>query len=177
MLIAMTILYGLAVIAALGALLAACVTDFRTMTIPNTLSIILAGAFFVAYGASFVMGPEVTPFAEPWVHILAFIVMLFLTFLMFAFGVWGAGDSKLAAAIALWIGLKGILPFFVVMSLAGLGLILLNLVFARTRFAIPGCGPQSWPEKARRGERVLPYGIAIVAGALITFAVLGYFQI
>lgn len=173
----MIILYGIAMFVAVGALLAACITDFRTMTIPNSLSLILAGAFFVAYGASFAMGPDSTPFAAPWVHILAFIVMLFLTFLMFAFGVWGAGDSKLAAAIALWIGFKGILPFFVMMSLAGLGLILLNLVFTRTRFAIPGCGPQSWPEKARRGERVLPYGIAIVMGTLITFAVLGYFQI
>ncbi len=177
MIIAMTALYCAAILVAMGALLAACVTDFRTMTIPNSLSAILACAFFAAYAASYGMGPESTPFAAPWVHGLAFMMMLFVTFMMFAFGIWGAGDSKLAAAIALWIGIKGILPFLIVMSIAGLGLILLNFVFTRTRFAIPGCGPQSWPEKARRGERVLPYGIAIVFGALITFATLGYFQI
>lgn len=176
MLSVMAVMYGVAVMVALGALLAACVTDFRMMTIPNILPVLIAVSFVVAYGASLAM-PGQGVFAAPWVHLIAFAVMLGVTFLMFAFGLWGAGDSKLAAAIALWIGIKGIIPFLLVMALAGLGLIALNLVFTKTRFAVPGCGPQSWPEKARRGERVLPYGIAIVAGAVAAFAALGYFQI
>ena len=176
MIIAMTVLYCAGVLVALGALLAACVTDFRTMTIPNILPLLIAGSFVVAYAASFGVAGD-TPFAPPLVHLAAFAVMLLVTFLMFAFNLWGAGDSKLAAAIALWIGIKGIVPFLLVMSLAGLGLIALNLVFTRTKFPVPGCGPQSWPEKARRGERVLPYGIAIVAGAVAAFAALGYLQI
>lgn len=169
--------YGLALTVAVGALLAACVTDFYTMTIPNILPALLAAAFVVAYGAGWGIshgGGEVI-FAPLHIHALAFGLMLFVTFLMFAFGIWGAGDSKLAAAIALWIGLAGIVPFFITMSLAGLALILGNFVFSRTRFAIPGCGERSWVARVRRGERILPYGIAIAIGAISAFAACGYF--
>lgn len=86
-------LYGMAVVTAVGVLLSACVTDFYTMTIPNILPIVLAVAFFVAYGAAWGIsqnGGEMM-FAPLKIHAMAFGVMLVVTFLMFAFGVWGAG--------------------------------------------------------------------------------------
>ena len=80
-------------------------------------------------------------------------VVLGVGFGLFAAGVIGGGDAKLAAAVALWIGLSfELIRFFLVMSLAG-G-ILAVIVLAGRAFA------------QGRPQRPLPYGVAIAAAAL-----------
>ena len=80
-------------------------------------------------------------------------VVLGLGFGLFAAGVIGGGDAKLAAAVALWVGLSfELIRFFLVMSLAG-GVLAVIILAARA-FA------------RGRPQRPLPYGVAIAAAAL-----------
>ena len=172
-------LYGLAVLAALGVLLLASISDFCTMTIPNRFPLALAALFMIAYGASSGLshaGGEAM-FASLKLHAIAFAVIFTITFVMFGLRVWGAGDSKLAASIGLWIGLKGIVPFLMVMAVAGVGLVLASWFIGRTKFSLGPLGADSWPVRVRSGAGVIPYGIAIAAGAVAAFFDLGYFNI
>ena len=170
-------IYAVGVLLAVGALVAASISDFRTMTIPNLLPILVAVGFVVAYaGAVGVVhsgGPEL--FSSLAVHAIAFALVFAVTFLMFALGVWGAGDSKLAAAIGLWLGLAGVVPFLLVMSVAGLGLVAVFPILRRMGRIPAWLGPDSWWGRLARGEKTVPYGIAISIGALWAFYRLGYF--
>lgn len=170
-------IYAVGVLLAVGALVAASISDFRTMTIPNLLPILVAGGFVVAYagaaGVAYSGGPEL--FSSLAVHAIAFALVFAVTFLMFALGVWGAGDSKLAAAIGLWLGLAGVVPFLLVMSVAGLGLVAVFPILRRMDRIPAWLGPDSWWARLVRGEKTVPYGIAIAVGALWAFYRLGYF--
>lgn len=178
-LILFTGVYGFAVLTALAVLLRACISDFRTMTIPNTLPLALAAAFVIAYCASLGMSYAggVGVFAPVKVHALAFIALFAVTFLMFVLRIWGAGDSKLATAVGLWLGIKGIMPFLLVMSVVGVVLVLVSWAIRRTAFSVAALGPESWLVRSRDGQGVIPYGIAIAAGAVAAFFELGYFNI
>jgi prepilin peptidase CpaA len=84
-------------------------------------------------------------------------VVLAIGYGLFAAGIIGGGDAKMAAAIALWIGLSptfifDILRFFLIMSLAGGVLAVLVLI-----------GQAAAKDRLRRP---LPYGVAIAIAAL-----------
>lgn len=169
-------IYDIAVLVALGLLAFACVTDFLSMTIPNGVSIAILAAFGVAFGVSHLI--DLPAFSGWKVHLAGLGVMFVLTFIMFICRIWGAGDSKLSSAVALWIGLKSFMTFLAVMSFAGLGLVLMFYVFRKTRFDYAGkFGAQSWPARVKAGERVIPYGIAIGIGAIWTFFSAGYLDL
>lgn len=169
------VLYDLAVIAALGLLAFACVTDFLTMTIPNWISVAVLAAFGIAFGVATLIH---FPVFENWkMHGAALALMFGLTFIMFICRVWGAGDSKLASAVALWIGLKGFMTFMVVMSFTGVGLVALYFILRKTKMDFSALGEHSWPIRIRAGEKTIPYGIAIAFGALWTFVDLGYLDL
>lgn len=168
-------LYDLAVIAALGLLAYSCVTDFFTMTIPNWVSVGILTAFAVAFTVAGLVG---IPAFYGWkAHGAALVLMFVVTFIMFICRVWGAGDSKLASAVALWIGLKGFLTFLVVMSFTGVGLVALYYIFRKSKLNFTALGEQSWPMRIRAGEKTIPYGIAIAFGALWVFLTLGYLDL
>lgn len=168
-------LYDLALIAALGLLVFSCVTDFLTMIIPNWIPVAVLAAFGVAFG---VAGLIHLPAFEDWkIHGAALGAMFVLTFIMFMARVWGAGDSKLASAVALWIGLKGFMTFLMVMSFAGVGLVVLYFILRKSKADFSALGEQSWPMRVKAGERTIPYGIAIASGAVWTFFHLGYLDL
>ena len=80
------------------AMIYAAISDILTMTIANRVSLVLIGAFLV-----------VAPFigltwAEFGLHLMAFAVVLGITFALFATGALGGGDAKLMASTALWMG-------------------------------------------------------------------------
>ncbi|MDB5490408.1 MAG: type leader peptidase family protein [Micavibrio sp.] len=168
-------LYDLAVIAALGLLAFSCVTDFLTMTIPNWISVAILAAFGVAFGVAALV--HIPAFYGWKMHGAALGLMFVVTFIMFVCRVWGAGDSKLASAVALWVGLKGFMTFLVVMSFAGVGLVALYYVFRKSKADYTALGEQSWPMRVRAGEKTIPYGIAIAFGAIWTFFELGYLDL
>lgn len=139
-------------------------SDFRGMTIPNLYSAMIIVAFIVAWSASqLTQSPPV--FSGLGSHLLAALVMFAATYGMFAAGMIGAADSKIGTAFALWVGVKGLVPFLFFMTLAGgvLGGIALVL---RRKTLWPGAPEGSWVARVQKGENAVPYGMAIGVGAL-----------
>ena len=93
-------------------------------------------------------------------------VILLVGFGMFAFNLLGAGDVKLLAATALWVGPTQ-MPIFLLATtflggLLGIGLMRLRAV-PLPAFAM-GAG---WLVQLHDRKRVMPYGVAIAGGAMI----------
>ena len=172
-------------LAALLCLAAAAIEDGWRYRISNALviGVTLCFAVFAAAQGSWVL--------LGW-SLAAGIVVLVVAMLPFALGIFGVGDTKLIAAMALWTQFAGPPRFLLVMSACGgiLGVVWL----IRRRLAGPAAKPASTPAEpqaqlpeakaAAAGEEPeaapggaapftrLPYGIAI-ALAGIDFFLLG----
>lgn len=176
--VVLSILYFCGTLVAAAACLAACSSDFRTMTIPNRIPVAIGVAFAIAYAASFGMDPAVHGFHTPLSHMAAAAIMLGVTFLLFVTGVWGAGDSKLASALGLWLGLGGLPAFLIVTALAGGVLVLIAMVARHLPASWCRADPSgTWPQRLKAGARVVPYGIPIALGGLAAMAERGFFDV
>jgi prepilin peptidase CpaA len=167
-------IFLLCVLAALGVGVLAGVSDFRGLSIPNLYSLLIGGAFVVCYAVLWMAGRgDVVGSLSS--HLLAAVAVFFLTFSMFAAKSLGAADSKLGTVYALWVGSTGLMPFLFYTALAGgvLGLAALGL---RRWKPVKAPVAGSWVAAVQGGESKVPYGIAIVAGALASFVELGYFK-
>lgn len=136
--------------------------DFFTMTIPNRVSIVMVVGFcllapFLGIGHYAFMG-----------HLLAGFLMLALGALLFYRGIIGGGDAKLFAAGALWIGFDHLLLFMLYAALAG-GVLTLGIVAYRY-FSLPEwMSRQAWAVRLHNPAGGVPYGIALAAGAMLTY--------
>lgn len=130
-----------------AAMLACAALDIRARTLPNWLNLAVALGFLPWAWAGGLAWSEVA------IHAVVGAVVLGIGFGLFTAGVLGGGDAKMAAAVALWIGLSfDLLRFFLIMALAGGILAVIALVWqARTH---------------RKVTRALPYGVAIAVGGL-----------
>jgi prepilin peptidase CpaA len=137
--------------------LLSCVSDVKALRIPNAHTLLVIGCFVPAYVAA----PE---FFEPlWHHAAALGMMFILTYIMFCLGIIGGGDSKLGTALALWVGLKGLIAYVFYMAMAGGLLGVVTLFLQRKKlFANPATG--GWIDRAQSGASALPYGLAISFG-------------
>ncbi len=153
-------------------LVIACVTDVRWRRIPNALVLVLA-----LTGFAFSVG------MEPWwpgvVRAFSGLALGFAIWILFHIaGGMGAGDVKLFAAAAAWLGPGGAWRAALVAALAGGVLSLVALMWQkRTRegvervamslsmFSLAPLGKVS-PDKQRKSY--LPYGVALACGALLT---------
>ncbi|GJE45659.1 A24 family peptidase [Methylobacterium soli] len=138
----------------------AAANDLLTMLIPNRISLALTAAF-AALAATGILSP-----AEIGAHLGAGALVLALTFGLFASGVIGGGDAKLAAATALWLGFDQLLDYAVVSSMIG-GALTLALLAARSQplpFTVARLPFAAHLHDRKTG---IPYGIALAAGALI----------
>lgn len=143
-----------------GLMVAAAVSDLRTMTIPNSLSLAVC-AGFLAFAP--VSGVTLGEFG--W-HLAAGAAVLAVCFFMFAMNWLGGGDAKLFAAAALWFGAGHVLEFVVAAVLCG-GALTLGILLGRSLpLPIPVYG---WSLTANLLDRTkgIPYGVAIATGALI----------
>ncbi len=159
------------------------VYDFSFYRIPNLLLglLIVLFAFFA---------PLYLVLQDILSSLLTFAIVLALSFALYGFKIIGAGDAKYISATSLWFGAHGVIPFLFVVSLIGGLLALAYLVF---RDPIGSLSDWSWmkiqkietrypkfqkiwvasgagPEKGKReniGPRMVPYGVAIAAGAII----------
>jgi prepilin peptidase CpaA len=146
----------------------AIITDFKTLLIPNWISLALIAAFI--------------PFAVLHVpldailgHLLAMGIILILSISFFVAGWMGGGDVKLMSAIALWMGPDHVAPFTILMALFGAVLALGLLGMAKFG---PLLGPhlldRAIPKRLDElaSSRQCPYGVAIgVAGLILSFDV------
>lgn len=137
-------------------------SDLITMRLSNTLAAAIVVLFFVV----------ALLLALPLEHILASLggaaIVLVVGFAFFAFGWIGGGDAKFAAATALWIGLSGLLPYFVYAALLG-GALTLTLLAVR-RWPLPAALAQvKWIDRLHDSKSGVPYGIALAAAAILTY--------
>jgi prepilin peptidase CpaA len=138
-------------LAALFGLLAWCAAeDIRSRTIPHAA----IAAIILVYGLYALVG---TP---NWVHgLISAGILLLVGFALFYFHIMGGGDSKLIAAMGLWVGLSHLVAFILYTAIAGGFVTIAVLVIHHI--------------KVRRSDTItlpaptVPYGVAIALGGSI----------
>jgi prepilin peptidase CpaA len=137
-----------------------CISDFRTMRIPNFHSAIILASFLLAW----LISPA--SFGKWWDPVASFALMFSVTFGMYCARMVGSGDTKLGSVLAPWIGLKGIAIYLFFMALAGGVLGVMAIVMRKKKpFKNPPEG--SWAAQVQSGKSAVPYGIAITIGAWV----------
>jgi prepilin peptidase CpaA len=149
------------VIVALPLLLAAAgAYDLASFTIPNFLNAALL-AVFVLF--ALVAGLSLPILGA---HLLAGLTGLTVGFALFALGFVGGGDAKLFAVILLWLGLRDLLPYVLLASIAG-GVLTLLMLALRQFPLPPSFMRQAWIVKLHDTRSGIPYGVALAAGLFI----------
>jgi prepilin peptidase CpaA len=156
----------------LVAMLVAAARDLAAWSLPNWLTICVALGYFAwawASGASWSM--------VGW-SVAAGLLVLVIGYVFYAINLWGAGDGKMAAAVALWIGFQqhgtelfpfyDLFRFFLVVSLAG-GVLAIGalLIHARTgQPQLPPGDPNAEIAKRNPLKARARYGAAIAVGGV-----------
>lgn len=96
-----------------------------------------------------------------WQNVVVCVAILAVGTALFAAGLFGGGDIKLLAAIGLWLNLSAVLYLLIAIAIAG-GILAIGYICAR-KFGL------ARPAPGQKGLNV-PYGLAIVAGALFVFS-------
>jgi prepilin peptidase CpaA len=155
-------------------LLAAGISDIRRYRIPNTYVYAIVIAF--AIGAIF----NVSWAAIGW-SVLAGVGMFLLGAGLFALRLFGGGDVKLAAAMALWTSLVDLPRFLLITTAAGglLGVVLLlkrwrqRLALANQPAPLSDASHTDTPSaNGPSGQKLMnhmPYGVAIAIGGFDFF--------
>jgi prepilin peptidase CpaA len=137
-------------------------SDLLTMTISNRVSLILVGGFFALAAIGGVNAADVLA------HLAAGCVVLVAAFGLFARGIIGGGDAKLAAATALWLGFEHLLPYLLYASLLG-GALSVALIWFRMAPLPDWLARHAWVGRLHGKDGGVPYGIALAAAALAVY--------
>ena len=140
----------------------AAASDLVSMTISNKVSLALIAGFMVF---AFAIG---MPMAEIAWHWAMFAIVLFAGFALFAFGVIGGGDAKLAAATALWLGAEYLMLYLLAAAFYG-GVLTLVLLKLRSVPLPDRVANVDWIARLYRADEGVPYGIALSAAALMVY--------
>jgi prepilin peptidase CpaA len=144
--------------------------DLFTMTIPNRLCAAITVGFFVL---AVVLG---VPLHGIMVNLSCGAAVLALTFGLFAFGLIGGGDAKLAAATALWMGWSQILDYSFLAAICG-GVLTLALLLAR-RVELPTwLTDRAWIARLHNPTSGVPYGIALAAAGIMMYPQTQFWQL
>ena len=136
--------------------------DLFTMTIPNRVSLVMVLSFFVLAPLA---GLGVHEMAA---HMAAGVLVLALGILLFIPGWLGGGDAKIAAAAALWLGFDHLFGYFLCVALTG-GALAMLLSTLRSNPLPLAVAAQPWAVRLHDRRTGVPYGIALAAGALLTY--------
>ena len=145
-----------------AAMILAAYNDVADFKIPNWIAIALAAAFPVA-ALMLGFGPR-----EVMESLLLGCGCLVIGFAVFAWGKCGGGDAKLFAATAPWVGMAGFVEFLWNMVVAG-GVMAVVLMAFRKAPALPIYAQAPWVRRMHQRENIMPYGVAIAIGGLLTF--------
>jgi prepilin peptidase CpaA len=137
-------------------------SDFLTLTISNRVSLILVGGFVALAVIGGVSAVDVLS------HLAAGCVVLVAAFSLFARGIIGGGDAKLAAAAALWLGFDHLLPYLLYASLLG-GALSVGLIWFRMAPLPDWLARHDWAQRLHGKDAGVPYGIALAAAALAVY--------
>jgi prepilin peptidase CpaA len=138
------------------------VMDLATMKIRNELVLFLLAVYaalapLAGFGA-----------IEIGWSAAAALGVLVCMFVFFGLGWIGGGDAKLAAVVALWLGIDHTLPYVLYMAAFGGVLTLLLLQFRSLPLPAPFLRV-SWITKLHASGAGVPYGVAIASAALFVF--------
>jgi prepilin peptidase CpaA len=146
----------------------AAVSDLLTMTIPNRLVLGLAAGFALAAPLAGLTLDDVL-----W-HLAACAIVLAVGFAMFAAGWIGGGDAKLAAALALWLGMEPLLTWFTLFALFG-GVLTFAILYYRKATPPVAVLRLGWAARLHDPRVGVPYGIALAAGTLLLWPQTSWF--
>ena len=137
-------------------LVAAAIEDVARLRVSNVtvLGVIATAAVAVALA-----GPSLAI----WQNLVVFVLLLGGGTLLFGMGKVGGGDVKLFAAAGLWTNLHEALFLVSAVFIAG-GILALIIIFPRLVSGRAG------KRAARDRKKVVPYALAIAAGALLVIA-------
>jgi prepilin peptidase CpaA len=156
---------SIALTAFAGLVLYAAYSDVTRLIIPNWVSIALTAIF---PAAALLSG---APLSAVGLHLAAGFGVLALGFVLFQFNVFGGGDAKLLAAVAVWTGIPALPHFILWTALAG-GVLAAAMLAAR-QILSAGTSPSGLAHLLQKQNGV-PYGVAIMAGALATIPTLPF---
>ncbi len=137
-------------------------SDLFTMTISNRVSLMLIAGFFVLAPITDMNAADIL------LHVSAGCIVLVAGFGLFARGIIGGGDAKLAAAAALWLGFDHLLPYLLLASLLG-GALSVGLIWFRMTPLPQWLARQAWVGRLHGKDSGIPYGIALAAAALAVY--------
>lgn len=141
----------------------AAVSDLLSMTIANRVSIILAAAFLAVAPLT---GMDWSVYL--W-HISAGILVLSITFGLFAVGGMGGGDAKLLSATALWMGMSMTLVQYLVYSTLVGGVLTVMILLYRGSPLSVFTGHIRFFRNFANEKVGVPYGIALAVGGLLAY--------
>jgi len=94
--------------------------------------------------------------------------VLVVAFGLFAAGLIGGGDAKLAAVAALWFGWPGVVGFLALATVSG-GLLTVLVLALRGTLLPARIASIGWVGRLQTPNGPVPYGAAFGAGALMAF--------
>jgi prepilin peptidase CpaA len=144
----------------------AIVSDFKSLTIPNWIVVVLVSSFVISAVIRMQPGLILAHLA-----VAATVLLFFLAF--FLAGWVAGGDVKLIAAIALWIGPQHASLFVLLTAFLGALLALALLLIKKHGDAVGGPLGHNWLYQRARvlaERRQCPYGVAIGLAALLSSA-------
>ncbi|MBZ9792429.1 prepilin peptidase [Rhizobium sp. 3T7] len=152
-------------------LLYAAWTDFRTWKIPNTVVLALVTLYALRAVALTLGSGDIGAalFSSNGIggDVGAGLLLFVLGVVLWAFGLFGAGDAKLLLPIGLFVGWQGMLPFSIFLFVLGVATMLMlrltvPLPFAHLAFFMR--------IEEIRASRKVPYGVVMVFAALLALA-------
>lgn len=143
-------------LAAAGIVTWAAISDLRTNIIPNSANVSL----FVLWTGWVISGAD----AEIWYSLAVGAAVFAVGAVLFHFRQMGGGDVKFLTVLSIWAGPAEVLPFLLQVAVAG-G-VLTTAWIVNGRFVAPALGRIVDPD----AKRVVPYGVAIAAGAYLMYA-------
>ena len=147
------------------AMLTSASMDMLTMTIPNKISLVLIGGFFLL--APFVgMG-----WSDFGLHLLAGAAMLLIGMGLFALRWIGGGDAKLFAATGLWIGFNLHLFEYALLAAVFGAILTIALLFFRSLPILAWLVRAPWLARLHDKEEGVPYGVALALAGLVIIKV------
>ncbi len=136
-----------------------CFSDMFSMRISNQVCLAILGLFGV-----FVLVSGMPLMDAGW-HLLAGLIVLVVSFGLFAAGWIGGGDAKLVAVIAVWTGFGQLWEYLAISSALG-GALTIALLLVRSRPLPAFALRQSWMFRLHDKKAGVPYGMALGATAL-----------
>jgi len=141
----------------------AAVSDMLSMTIANRVSVILVATFLIIAPLTGMAWVDIG-----W-HLAAGLLVLSVTFGLFALGGMGGGDAKMLAATAVWMGFGVTLVQYLVVSAFVGGLLTLAILSYRKSPLAVYTGRNRFLRHFADAELGIPYGIALGIGGLATY--------